>query len=287
MPPVYATISFFSYRFFRSYTYYELVEAIYEALAIAAFLMLLIQFVGESTEEQKKVLAGKSKRKIPIPFCCWRYRPSKPYFMYTLKVSVSCVIAVIYRWRSRQWAVLQYCIFRPLVSIAGVITEVYNVLCKLLSTLCRILSLMPTIRPRSIQHPFCSGVLGFGRVSDLVLLVLHAADMPEALYLLRLRCMPLLYSMLWRGTTSRVGGRSQSSSRSSLSSSSLSVSRTTSLSLYEVTDFPDRSRIPVQRSPKSQCHQSHDLLDCYECCRWFTSVVYMRWGVQDSYAIYV
>jgi len=112
MPPVYATISFFSYRFFRAYTYYSLVEAIYEALAIAAFLMLLIQFVGESTDEQRKVLASKSKRKIPIPFCCWRYRPSKPYFMYTLK-----------------WAVLQYCIFRPLVSIAGVITEAYNVLC--------------------------------------------------------------------------------------------------------------------------------------------------------------
>lgn len=27
MPMVYAVISFFSYRFFRSYTYYELIEA--------------------------------------------------------------------------------------------------------------------------------------------------------------------------------------------------------------------------------------------------------------------
>jgi hypothetical protein len=26
MPPVYAVISFFSYRYFRSYTYYELIE---------------------------------------------------------------------------------------------------------------------------------------------------------------------------------------------------------------------------------------------------------------------
>ena len=30
MPPVYAIISFFSYRFFRSYTYYSLVEVAYE-----------------------------------------------------------------------------------------------------------------------------------------------------------------------------------------------------------------------------------------------------------------
>ena len=29
-----------------------------------------------------------------------------------------------------QWAVLQYCIFRPLISLAGIITEKYNVLCK-------------------------------------------------------------------------------------------------------------------------------------------------------------
>lgn len=27
MPPVYAIVSFFSYRFFRSYTYYSLAEA--------------------------------------------------------------------------------------------------------------------------------------------------------------------------------------------------------------------------------------------------------------------
>lgn len=26
MPPVYAVISFFSYRYFRSYTYYDLIE---------------------------------------------------------------------------------------------------------------------------------------------------------------------------------------------------------------------------------------------------------------------
>lgn len=112
MPPVYATISFFSYRYFRSYTYYSLVEAIYEALAVAAFLMLLIEFVGGSTREQREIIASKQKSKMPIPFCCWRFRPSKPYFMYTLK-----------------WAVLQYCIFRPLISIAGIITESYNVLC--------------------------------------------------------------------------------------------------------------------------------------------------------------
>ena len=89
MPPVYATISFFSYRYFRDYTYYFLAEAVYEALAIAAFLMLLIQYqsVVESTAERKKSLTSKSERNVPFPFCCWRYSPSKHYFMHTLKVS--------------------------------------------------------------------------------------------------------------------------------------------------------------------------------------------------------
>ena len=126
LPPVFATISFFSYRYFRDYTYYRLAETVYEALAVSAFLMLLIQYVGGSTVEKS---LPPTSRDMPIPFCCWRYRPNKPYFMHALKVS----------WRSDggymgltflQWAVLQYCLFSPLITIAGIVTEKYNVLCK-------------------------------------------------------------------------------------------------------------------------------------------------------------
>lgn len=46
LPPVYAIVSFLSYRFYRSYTYYEVSETVYEALAIAAFLMLMLQVSG-------------------------------------------------------------------------------------------------------------------------------------------------------------------------------------------------------------------------------------------------
>jgi hypothetical protein len=38
MPPVYAIISFFSYRFFRKYTYYALIEVAYESVTLSAFL---------------------------------------------------------------------------------------------------------------------------------------------------------------------------------------------------------------------------------------------------------
>ncbi|KAJ7084432.1 DUF300-domain-containing protein [Mycena belliarum] len=115
MPPVYAVISFLSYRFFRDYTYYSLVEVVYEALTISAFLLLLIEYVADSAtgHSAENAIARKDKRRLLFPFCFLRYRPTKGYFMYTVK-----------------WAVLQYVIFRPAVSIAGIICQAFNVLCE-------------------------------------------------------------------------------------------------------------------------------------------------------------
>ncbi|GAA5884504.1 hypothetical protein JCM6882_005280 [Rhodosporidiobolus microsporus] len=112
MPAVYGIVSFFSYRFFRSYTYYSVAVVAYESLVLAAFLMLLLQYIGESTDAQKAVLRDKEKQKIPFPFWCIRYRPSKPYFLHALK-----------------WSVLQYSVLRPLISITEIICQAYDVLC--------------------------------------------------------------------------------------------------------------------------------------------------------------
>ncbi|KAI0086030.1 DUF300-domain-containing protein [Irpex rosettiformis] len=115
MPPVYAVISFFSYRFFRDYTYYDLIETAYESVTISAFLLLLIEFVAStaSGNDVKNAMARKDKSSLPPPFCMWRYRPTKAYFMYTVK-----------------WSVLQYVIIRPLLSIVGIIAQAKGVLCE-------------------------------------------------------------------------------------------------------------------------------------------------------------
>ncbi|KDN49606.1 DUF300-domain-containing protein, partial [Tilletiaria anomala UBC 951] len=110
--PVFAVVSFFSYRFFRVYTYYELAEVVWEAVAIAAFLMLLLQYIGESVVAQVQVFAKKDKKKLPMPLCCLRYRPSKAYFLFFLK-----------------WSVVQYVIIRPVLSITGIVLEYYHLLC--------------------------------------------------------------------------------------------------------------------------------------------------------------
>ncbi|CCM01552.1 uncharacterized protein FIBRA_03610 [Fibroporia radiculosa] len=115
MPAVYAVISFVSYRFFRSYTYYSLIESAYESVTLSAFLLLLIEFVAATALDHNidNAIARKDKTKLPIPFCFWRYRPTKAYFMYTLK-----------------WSVLQYVIIRPVLSIVGIICQAYGVLCE-------------------------------------------------------------------------------------------------------------------------------------------------------------
>ncbi|KAF8184088.1 DUF300-domain-containing protein [Mycena galopus ATCC 62051] len=115
MPPVYAIISFFSYRFFRNYTYYSMIYVAYEAVTISAFLLLIIEYVAATAvgHHAEEAMVRKDKRPLPIPFCCWRYRPTKAYFMYTVK-----------------WSVLQYVIVRPAISIAAIVCEKFNVLCE-------------------------------------------------------------------------------------------------------------------------------------------------------------
>lgn len=74
--------------------------------------MLMLQYIGESVAHQIQVFVKKDKKKLPLPFCCWRYRPSKAYFLFILK-----------------WSVLQYVIIRPALSVAGIVLEYYEILC--------------------------------------------------------------------------------------------------------------------------------------------------------------
>jgi len=115
MPPVYSIISFFSYRFFRHYAYFSLVQIAYEAVTLGAFLLLIVEYAAATAEKHSTDMAlqRKNKRPLPIPFCCFRYRPTKSYFMYTVK-----------------WSVLQYMIVRIAASIAGVICERFDLLCE-------------------------------------------------------------------------------------------------------------------------------------------------------------
>ncbi|CAG8648539.1 10800_t:CDS:2, partial [Racocetra fulgida] len=84
----------------------------YEAFVIAAFFTLLIQFVGESPEEQKKKLRGREKAKLPVPCCCITYSPTGHTFLSITK-----------------WGILQYVIMKPIITFISLITEAFGVFC--------------------------------------------------------------------------------------------------------------------------------------------------------------
>ncbi|KAJ2923159.1 hypothetical protein H1R20_g13936, partial [Candolleomyces eurysporus] len=116
---MYGIISFLLYRFFRYYIYYSFVYIAYEtkAITLSAFLMLIIEYIAATAVGNSANNAIERKDKLlllisvslsdvcpkpsahthltycPTKFhllvgfgCCWRYRPTKAYFMYTVKV---------------------------------------------------------------------------------------------------------------------------------------------------------------------------------------------------------
>ncbi|KNZ44918.1 hypothetical protein VP01_869g9 [Puccinia sorghi] len=87
-------------------------KSIDEGCVLASFLILCLLYVGRSPLEQHEVMRQKEKTPLVFPFCCFRYRPSKPYFLIATK-----------------WSVLQYVILRPLISATALITDTQKVFC--------------------------------------------------------------------------------------------------------------------------------------------------------------
>ncbi|PLW35711.1 hypothetical protein PCASD_13131 [Puccinia coronata f. sp. avenae] len=112
MPPIYSISSFFAYRYYRHYVYFAVVRDTYEGCVLASFLILCLLYVGRSPLEQQEVMRQKEKSPLVFPFCCFRYRPSKPYFLIATK-----------------WSVLQYVILRPVISGTALITDTQKVFC--------------------------------------------------------------------------------------------------------------------------------------------------------------
>ncbi|KAK2463243.1 hypothetical protein APHAL10511_004898 [Amanita phalloides] len=88
---------------------------VYESITIGAFLLLLVEYVADAAQQNDRssLLAEKEKRRLIFPLCCWRYRPTKEYFMHAVK-----------------WSVLQYVFVRPAVTLVAIICQVAGVLCK-------------------------------------------------------------------------------------------------------------------------------------------------------------
>ncbi|KAH9817838.1 organic solute transporter Ostalpha-domain-containing protein [Melampsora americana] len=100
MAPLYSIISFFGYRYYKEYISFGIIRDCYEAFVLASFLILCLLYVGRSPLEQHEVMTRKEKSKLSFPFCCWYFRPSKPYFLVAVKwiFNVFCGASYDYRF---------------------------------------------------------------------------------------------------------------------------------------------------------------------------------------------
>ena len=283
MPPVFATISFFSYRYFRDYTYYSLVETVYGALGVSAFFMLLIQYVSSSPAEGKMIFARKSKKNMLFPFCCWRYRPGKPHFMHTLKVSWHLTVDA-WGWLFRSGPFCNI-VYLAHLSLSRVSLQ-RNIMC-------------------SVSIPHLWHVEGGGEIfwqvhtgPDQYSVHFAAIYLDSAKYVLAqslfstqhwrvssfVSSSVALYALLvfYTLTKENLEGRQPLAKFLSIkliiffTFGKRRQFNTAFLKAYHM----ERSRIFVQYLAKSQCHQGYDLLDCDKCRRWSASTVHLYWGIQ-------
>ncbi|KAF9524015.1 organic solute transporter Ostalpha-domain-containing protein [Crepidotus variabilis] len=129
MVPLYAVISFASFFFWNQATPLVLVRDAYESIVLTAFFYLLLMYLSHDPEEQKRIFLkrGLSKqadrnaiqRGVPLQQWCFplgfiKWKPADGlYFLQLMK-----------------WAVLQYCVIRPVSTLASVVLDNIGLYCE-------------------------------------------------------------------------------------------------------------------------------------------------------------
>ncbi|CAE6468365.1 unnamed protein product [Rhizoctonia solani] len=113
MPLIYGVICWLAYRFIHYYIYLSLIYVVYEVIALSAFLYLMIQYVANAAAGSiEEALSNKDKTRLPTPWCCFRFRPTKASFIHMVK-----------------WLVLQFVVFKPIIVIISIILYAVGLMC--------------------------------------------------------------------------------------------------------------------------------------------------------------
>ena len=113
MIPIYAVISFLSYRFYREAIYYETIRDCYEAFVIYSFFILLLTYLGDDAHTQRSKITGSEKRQLMFPLNCLYYNPLHENFLHWMK-----------------YGILQYVAIKPLCTIAAVVLQYFGLYCE-------------------------------------------------------------------------------------------------------------------------------------------------------------
>ncbi|CAD6884608.1 unnamed protein product [Tilletia laevis] len=112
MVPIYSLVSFASYLFYEEALYYQVVRDCYEAVTITSFFLLLLQYVGDTPEEQNVVFRKVQLKSWFFPLGSWKYRPDGLKFLWLMKICI-----------------LQYAVLRPLCTLATVGMQYFGLYC--------------------------------------------------------------------------------------------------------------------------------------------------------------
>jgi hypothetical protein len=124
MVPIYATVSWLSFAYYRHAIYFEVVRDCYEAFAIASFFTLICHYIAQDLHEQKNYFRAISPRNWiwPIPWlqkCCG----GKTGAWRTPRSGLT--------WFNVIWTgVFQYCFIRVFMTFTALITQALERYCQ-------------------------------------------------------------------------------------------------------------------------------------------------------------
>jgi len=113
--PIYSVTSWLSYIFYRHAPYYEMLRGMYEGFVISSFFLLLVNYIGDKPEEQRRAVLrrqGAKPIRLLVPLCCIVIPGSNRHFLQFLK-----------------YGILQYVVVKPLLSLIAMILFYFGIYC--------------------------------------------------------------------------------------------------------------------------------------------------------------
>ncbi|KAJ7074400.1 organic solute transporter Ostalpha-domain-containing protein [Mycena amicta] len=128
MVPIYATISLASYFFWNHATPLLLIRDGYESTVLTSFFYLLLTYLSPNAEDQRAIfLKVGLSRAVDAELVARGEEPKK--WMFPLGFIKSKPADGLYFLQMMKWGVLQYCVIRPLTTLAAVVLNYIGIYC--------------------------------------------------------------------------------------------------------------------------------------------------------------
>ncbi|KAF2270046.1 DUF300-domain-containing protein [Lojkania enalia] len=125
MIPIYATVSFLSYLYYRHAVYFEVIRDCYEAFAIASFFTLMCHYIAPNLHEQKEYFRNIEPKNWVWPLN-WMQKCTGGADKGWLRKPRSGLT-----WFNIVWiSIFQYCFIRPFFTVVAVVAQANDRYCQ-------------------------------------------------------------------------------------------------------------------------------------------------------------